>query len=184
MDTVVTQKLNFPIAIELIISKDELIQEKGSGNRLFSKWCDASNIPGVQYRIGICPDCLDDNGETWIDFDIMKKTESKNKFNIDAVFNITIKSANYVSKKHLIFEKEDFIGVKLCTTEELFDPEKRFIVDGKMTINMDGILSIEKEAENEKLLQFDDSVDSKLCLALWKQENKDFTISADGKEIH
>uniref|UniRef100_A0AC35ETP6 BTB domain-containing protein n=1 Tax=Panagrolaimus sp. PS1159 TaxID=55785 RepID=A0AC35ETP6_9BILA len=97
---------------------------------------------------------------------------------------MTVKSTNCVLKKYFVFEKEGLILEKLCTTEEFFDPEKHFIVDGEMTINMDGILTIEKEAENEKLLQFDDTVDSKLGLALWKQENKDFIISADGKEIH
>jgi speckle-type POZ protein len=161
----------------LILPEDKLNEAKNSGNGLFSAWCGASNIPGVEYCIGIHPTDPGVEGETWIYFQL-------NKLNIDAVFNMTIKSANYVSKKHLIFQKNDVFGERLCTTEELFDPEKRFIVDGKMTINMDGILTIEKESENEKLLQYDDSVDSKLGLALWKQENKDLTISADGKEIH
>uniref|UniRef100_A0AC35FGI6 BTB domain-containing protein n=1 Tax=Panagrolaimus sp. PS1159 TaxID=55785 RepID=A0AC35FGI6_9BILA len=180
MDSAVTQKHKCPIAIKLIIPEDILNEGKDPENGLFSKWCDASNIPGVKYRIGIYPNCPDEEGETWIDFEIRS---SKNKLNINAVFNITIQSANHVSKKHHIFEKDGFIGQKLCTIEELFAPEKRFIVDGKMTINMDGFLMIEKEAENEKLLQFDDNFDSKLCLALWEQGYKDFTISADGKEI-
>uniref|UniRef100_A0A914QW19 BTB domain-containing protein n=1 Tax=Panagrolaimus davidi TaxID=227884 RepID=A0A914QW19_9BILA len=179
MDTAVIQKLKCPIAIELIIPEDKLNEEKNSGNGLFSKWFDASNIPGVEYRIGIYPTDPEHEGETWIYFEILSL---KNKLNIDTVFNITIKSANYVLKKHLT--SNFFIGEKLCTTEELFDPAKRFIVDGEMTIYMDGILMIEKEAENEILMQFDDTVDSKLCLDLWKQENKDFTISADGKEIY
>uniref|UniRef100_A0A914QQ88 BTB domain-containing protein n=1 Tax=Panagrolaimus davidi TaxID=227884 RepID=A0A914QQ88_9BILA len=186
MNTAVTQKLKCPIAVELIISEDKLNEEKNSGNGLFSEWFDASNIPGVRYRIGIFfflgdamigPNSLE-TGKTWFFYFEL------NKRNIDAVFNMTIKSANYVLKKHLIPGKKDIIEEKLCTTEELFDPEKRFIVDGKMTVYMDGILSIEKEAENEILLQFDDTFDSKLGLALWEQENKDFIISAGGKEIH
>uniref|UniRef100_A0A914QZF0 BTB domain-containing protein n=1 Tax=Panagrolaimus davidi TaxID=227884 RepID=A0A914QZF0_9BILA len=178
MDTAVIQKLKCPIAIELIIPEDKLNEEKNSGNGLFSYWFD---ISGVDYCIGIHPSDPDKEGETWIYFQIWKSNESKD---IDAVFRMTIKSANYVLRKHHIFEEEGFIREKLCTTEELFDPEKRFIVDGKMTINMDGILTIEKEEENEKLLQFDDNFGSKLCLALWKQENKDFSIAADGKEIY
>uniref|UniRef100_A0A914PGC5 BTB domain-containing protein n=1 Tax=Panagrolaimus davidi TaxID=227884 RepID=A0A914PGC5_9BILA len=183
MDTAVTQKLKCPIAIELIISKDKLNEAKNSQSGLYSKWFKASNIPGVKYSIGIHPNSPfeDEEGETWIYFQIFS---SENKLNIDAFFNMTIESANYVLKKHFIPEEDNFIGEKLCTTEELFDPEKRFIVDGKMTIYMDGILTIEKEEENEKLLQFDDTVDSKLGLDLWKQENKDFTISADGKEVY
>uniref|UniRef100_A0A914QX96 BTB domain-containing protein n=1 Tax=Panagrolaimus davidi TaxID=227884 RepID=A0A914QX96_9BILA len=185
MDTAVTRKLKCPIAIELIIPEDKLNEEKNSGNGLFSKWFDASNISGVKYCIGIYPNRFNAKGESWIHFEIKKTKELKNELNIDAAFNMTIKSANYVLKKHHIFdEEENIVEEKLCTTEELFDHENRFIVDGKMTIYMDGILTIEKEAENEILLEFDDSSDSKLCLALWKQENKDFTISADGKEVY
>uniref|UniRef100_A0AC35F4T4 BTB domain-containing protein n=1 Tax=Panagrolaimus sp. PS1159 TaxID=55785 RepID=A0AC35F4T4_9BILA len=150
---------------------------KNTGFGLFSNWCDASYNSGVKYSIGIHPNDPYHEGETWINFCL-------NKLNIDAVFNVTIESANYVLKKHLTFGTDNVKGEKLCTTEELFDPEKRFIVDGKMTINMEGILMIEKEAENEKLLECDENPDRNLCLALWKQENKDFTISADGKEIH
>uniref|UniRef100_A0A914PGA4 BTB domain-containing protein n=1 Tax=Panagrolaimus davidi TaxID=227884 RepID=A0A914PGA4_9BILA len=182
MDTAVTQKLKCPIAIELIIPEDKLNEAKNSGNGLFSKWFDASNIPGVKYSIGIYPTFRGHEGETWIYFEILSPG---NKLNIDADFNMTIKSAHYVLKKHLISGEKDYMEEKFCTTEELFDPKNRFIFDGKMTINMDGILTIEKEAESEKLLQFDDSSDSsKLCLALWEQKNKDFTISADGKEVY
>uniref|UniRef100_A0A914PGB2 Uncharacterized protein n=1 Tax=Panagrolaimus davidi TaxID=227884 RepID=A0A914PGB2_9BILA len=136
MDTAVTQKLKCPIAIEFVIPEDKLNEAKNSRNGLFSEWFDASNIPGVEYCIGIYPNNPEHEGETWIHFAI---SSSEDKLNIDAVFNMTIKSANYVFKKHHIFEEEDCVEEKLCTTEELFDPAKRFIVDGEMTIYMEGI---------------------------------------------
>uniref|UniRef100_A0A914QZI3 BTB domain-containing protein n=1 Tax=Panagrolaimus davidi TaxID=227884 RepID=A0A914QZI3_9BILA len=181
MDTAVIQKIECPIAIEFVIPEGKLNEEKNSGNGFFTAWCCASDSLGVEYCIGIYPTDPEREEETWIYFRI---SSWEDKLNTDVVFNMTIKSANYVLKKHFVFKEAGFIREKLCTTEELFDPEKRFIFDGEMTINMDGVLTIQKEAENEKLLQFDNNIDSKLCLALWEQENKDFTISADGKEIH
>uniref|UniRef100_A0A914QQ40 BTB domain-containing protein n=1 Tax=Panagrolaimus davidi TaxID=227884 RepID=A0A914QQ40_9BILA len=178
MDSAVTQKLKCPIAIELTIPEDKLKKQEEWDYGLCSPFYETFNIPGVGYNIALSPSDHAHVGESWIYFSILQYKPIK----IDANIKIEIKSANYISEKNFVFEDDYTELVKLCSTEELFDPEMRFIVDGKMKIKIDGFFTIEKEAEDDTLLQCD-NFDTSLCLALWKQETKDFVIAAEGKEI-
>uniref|UniRef100_A0A914QF21 BTB domain-containing protein n=1 Tax=Panagrolaimus davidi TaxID=227884 RepID=A0A914QF21_9BILA len=179
MDSAVTQKLKCPIAIKLTIPEDKLEEQKeGSEDCLYSDDYEAFNIPGVEYGISLYPN-YDHVGESRFIFFV----SLSNPIKIDANIKIEIKSANYIFEKNFVVFEGDYTEYeKLCTTEELFDTEKCFIVDGKMIIKIDGFFTIEKEAEDDTLLQCD-NFDISLCLALWKQETKDFVIAAEGKEI-
>uniref|UniRef100_A0A914YZ10 BTB domain-containing protein n=1 Tax=Panagrolaimus superbus TaxID=310955 RepID=A0A914YZ10_9BILA len=169
-----------PVAIEWRIPENCLKEIKDKpGEYLKSNVFNASNIPDLQYFITICPNenVEDLLGQTWIYFHLRYEDELK----IEANFDIKIESANYSSKENYVFEESDEWVGECCNTEELFDPEKRYIVDGKMIIKIEGTLTTEKEMP-KKSETFGDNRDA-LCLGLWNQENKDFTIIVDEKEI-
>uniref|UniRef100_A0AC34FQF7 BTB domain-containing protein n=1 Tax=Panagrolaimus sp. ES5 TaxID=591445 RepID=A0AC34FQF7_9BILA len=67
-----------------------------------------------------------------------------------------------------IQNKSDGYGLPLCSTDDLFDPTKRYIVDGFLTINFNGILLIENDEKTETYS---------------KKKVEDFTIVIGDKEI-
>uniref|UniRef100_A0AC35GQJ7 BTB domain-containing protein n=1 Tax=Panagrolaimus sp. PS1159 TaxID=55785 RepID=A0AC35GQJ7_9BILA len=163
------------------IPENRLAELKNKPGRwLASDRFEASNFPGVQYSINICPN---DNEkelrkQTWIGLHLKYSDAIK----IEADFRTTIESANMTTRICAKFEKPEACGRIICSTEELLDPENRFIVDGKMMIKMEGVLTIEKEMP-PKIEAVGDRPDV-LCLRLWKQEDrKDFAIVANGQQI-
>uniref|UniRef100_A0A914PM86 BTB domain-containing protein n=1 Tax=Panagrolaimus davidi TaxID=227884 RepID=A0A914PM86_9BILA len=122
MDSAVIQKLKCPIAFELTIPEDKLEEQKeASEDCLFSEFYEAFNIPGVEYNIKLFPNHYVHAGESWFEFSILLS----NPIKIDANIKIEIKSANYISEKNFVVFEDDYADCeKLCTTEELFDPEK------------------------------------------------------------
>uniref|UniRef100_A0AC34FKG0 BTB domain-containing protein n=1 Tax=Panagrolaimus sp. ES5 TaxID=591445 RepID=A0AC34FKG0_9BILA len=179
MEFVHKTNLQSPAAIKWTIPEARLKAMKDNKG-LYSKRFNASNLPGVEYYIGIYTygdDSEKRRGQTWIFFYLNFTGETK----IKAHFNIRIQSANFLFKDIYLFQKSVGWGGKCCETVELFDPEKRFIIDGELTIQMEGILMTENE-EPIKTLICNSSGDS-LCLALWEQENKDFVITVGKKEI-
>uniref|UniRef100_A0AC34F6C1 Uncharacterized protein n=1 Tax=Panagrolaimus sp. ES5 TaxID=591445 RepID=A0AC34F6C1_9BILA len=62
---------------------------------------------------------------------------------INASFNIAVESANFNSSEKYVYKKSGGFGEKCCKTEELLNPEKRFIVNGNMTIKVQGVSTVE-----------------------------------------
>uniref|UniRef100_A0AC34G416 BTB domain-containing protein n=1 Tax=Panagrolaimus sp. ES5 TaxID=591445 RepID=A0AC34G416_9BILA len=153
---------------------------EAENKKLHSESVNAFNIPGVQYYISISlnDEEQDRRGEAWIFFYLHFSDEIK----IESDFTITIESANYHTNCNYVFEKSIGWGEMIGTTKELFDPQNRYIVDGKLTFKVEGTLMVEKGLP-KKAETFGDHCNA-LCLNLWNQEeNKDFTIVAGGKEI-
>uniref|UniRef100_A0A914QM55 BTB/POZ domain-containing protein n=1 Tax=Panagrolaimus davidi TaxID=227884 RepID=A0A914QM55_9BILA len=108
--------------------------------------------------------------------------ELENEKNVEADYKYSI--ANWSHKSYHLFEQSCGIGTSCCIFNELLNPKNKFIVDGKITVKVEGTLRTENtNYENElKLLQskwknnvnFGD---------LWKNDFKDCTFVSDGKEI-
>uniref|UniRef100_A0A914QD00 BTB domain-containing protein n=1 Tax=Panagrolaimus davidi TaxID=227884 RepID=A0A914QD00_9BILA len=177
-------ELRSPIALQWKIPEERLKDLKNkSGEHLSSASFNVPNIPDVQYYLELFPN-VTENGvtdEIWIYLHLQNLDKRK----IEADFKIFIETANVSFSKDSVFIGYESDGIKCCTMEELFDPEKNFIVDFRMTIKMDGTLSFEKEGdENDRKWDGGNFGDS-LGLGLWSQEeNKDLIfVAGGGKEI-
>uniref|UniRef100_A0AC35FAC3 BTB domain-containing protein n=1 Tax=Panagrolaimus sp. PS1159 TaxID=55785 RepID=A0AC35FAC3_9BILA len=172
-------KLVCPIGIHWTIPEDCLKEKEDPGDCLHTKIVSASNIPDTKYYMKLYPNDDDDDkhGETWI---YLFFVENGKVIKREAEYNIKIESANFVSDDNTLIE-DRFYGTRICTIEELLDPEKGFIIDGKLTIKMDGFFMTEMKML-EELQSFGDHRDA-LCLSLWNQEIKDFTVAVDGNVI-
>uniref|UniRef100_A0AC35FC17 BTB domain-containing protein n=1 Tax=Panagrolaimus sp. PS1159 TaxID=55785 RepID=A0AC35FC17_9BILA len=96
---------------------------------------------------------------------------------IDATFKFSVKSAAYEKNREYIYEKPGGWGCKLCTRDELFDPDFGYFVNGIMEIELEGSL---------KALGIKRKAPESLSLArmLWEnEEQKDLTIAVKGQEI-
>uniref|UniRef100_A0AC34FRK4 BTB domain-containing protein n=1 Tax=Panagrolaimus sp. ES5 TaxID=591445 RepID=A0AC34FRK4_9BILA len=168
-------QLKCPIAIKWPISEERLKELKEKpGECLKSDTFTASNIPGVGYHLSIYPndDLKDYKRKTCIYLHL----SFIDKIEIGANWNITIESTNYSFNRTHVFKKSIGKLAVICTTDELFDPENEYFVNGKLVVEINGILIIEKEMP-KKIGTFGDHRDA-LCLGLWNQdENKDFAIA-------
>ena len=89
-----------------------------------------TSIPGVEYRLVIYPNGHNERnrGQVWI---FLFTNLRVNKIMVD--WTISIKSASYKKSEKLCYSK-------ICNLPDLFNPDKKFIVDGKMTIKLKGTL--------------------------------------------
>uniref|UniRef100_A0AC35F8I7 Uncharacterized protein n=1 Tax=Panagrolaimus sp. PS1159 TaxID=55785 RepID=A0AC35F8I7_9BILA len=108
------------------ISEDDLITLKHSGN-FRSNYFTAYD---AEYYLAIFPneDEKEKCGETWIY--LFFEDGSGELVKPETKYNIKIESANFVSDENTLFQ-DKYFGTRICTTEEFFDPEKDFIVNGK-----------------------------------------------------
>uniref|UniRef100_A0AC34FPN9 MATH domain-containing protein n=1 Tax=Panagrolaimus sp. ES5 TaxID=591445 RepID=A0AC34FPN9_9BILA len=180
MSIISKSKLQSLVAMQWSIPENRLLELKDKpGEFLSSESFKVSNISGVEYYLSIYPNDDDHHGATGIYLCLHNSDEIK----VEANFSLTIDSANYAyEEEKYVFNESSGWGGLCCKAGELYDSEKRFIYDGKLTIKMDGIFTIENDIP-EKAETFVNHPDA-LCLELWNQEeDKNFTITADGKEI-
>uniref|UniRef100_A0AC35G8E0 Uncharacterized protein n=1 Tax=Panagrolaimus sp. PS1159 TaxID=55785 RepID=A0AC35G8E0_9BILA len=97
---------------------------------------------------------------------------------VEAVFDFSINSANFNCGLQYIFEKIEGWGYLLCSAEEFFDSSNGYFVDGILTINLNGILMVEKE--QYITLNVKNEVALKTAL---KRNDKDFMIVVGNKQI-
>uniref|UniRef100_A0A914Q6M8 BTB domain-containing protein n=1 Tax=Panagrolaimus davidi TaxID=227884 RepID=A0A914Q6M8_9BILA len=173
-----SKNIQCPFTLQWPIPRSHLKDEPGKA--IYSRAFIASNIPSVKYYFAIFPNgfSLRNREQTYLSLYL----EYHENIKAEAKFKISIETANYQCEENHVSEKCLRWGKMCFTTEELFDSEKRFIVNGEMTIKIEGVLTIEKEEilKPWKSGNFDDS----LCLTLWNQtESKDFAISVKGQEI-
>uniref|UniRef100_A0AC34FGU8 MATH domain-containing protein n=1 Tax=Panagrolaimus sp. ES5 TaxID=591445 RepID=A0AC34FGU8_9BILA len=170
-----------PFSLEYTISEDRLKALKNAPEytRLKSDTFGAFVISPVLYSLHVFPNGCNDisRGKTLIYFCVYE-----NEKKIDLKFTITIKSANWSYKKEIVsidptnpLHNSDAFWPCICTTEDLFNPEKKFIADGKFVVKVEGVFKTEK-LKSEWIAE-----DSFKCL--WNQGFEDFKIIIKEKEI-
>uniref|UniRef100_A0AC35FFC6 BTB domain-containing protein n=1 Tax=Panagrolaimus sp. PS1159 TaxID=55785 RepID=A0AC35FFC6_9BILA len=167
-------KICTPISMQWKIKEEDLKSKKESSGCLYSKRINVALFSGVKYYIAIRPNKINDKNESTTQLYLHLSMEKEKK--IGAVFDFSIDSANFNCNVQNIFEESLGCGFVLCSTEDLFDPTKRYFVNGVLTVNLNGILMVEKD----KII----SLNCKNGLASTaKKNNKDFLIVIGDKKL-
>ena len=169
------QKIECPIAIKWELEEDQLTPLKDLyGEGLVTEWFEASNIPGVQYRLKLYPNgnCHEYEGDTVVLFGVSMGKETK----VHADIKFSIESAGWSSEQSYECKATKSRGVICCGTDELFYPD--FLVDGTLTIKCEGMLIVEKTVDCDNTWKMQGFLAS-----LWSENETDFTIVVDGKSI-
>uniref|UniRef100_A0AC34G0J9 BTB domain-containing protein n=1 Tax=Panagrolaimus sp. ES5 TaxID=591445 RepID=A0AC34G0J9_9BILA len=177
-ETTSDDMIKYPFAAEWIISEYGLmaIQSLMSNNngRLKSKEFTAIFSSGAKYYLTIYPNgnTEGNRGKTWI----LLNFELGNEKNVEAEWTFSINTANWSCKINYTFNGEDKeYGTTFCSVDELFDPNKKFIVDGNLTVKVEGILTIGKTESHLGTVE-------NFC-GLWNKGYEDFTVVVDKRKI-
>ena len=104
-------------------------------------WFEASNIPDVKHSIEIYSNY--NKGErTWIGLRISNRNEAK----VNSDYRLSIESADWSAELVNVYNKKvEAFGSYLCKTDDLLGAP--YIVNGKMTVKCEGILSVERKSD-------------------------------------
>ena len=150
-----------------------------NGEFLVSEWLEASNIPGVSYRLKIYPNGDEEKNEkqTWLFLSVRLGKETK----VSTDMKFSIESTGWSGGYSCEYAENESWGIKCFDTDKLFESH---IINGKLTLECTGILSVER-----KLNCADADSDGDK----WKMEGffgslcngigSDFAIVVDGKCI-
>uniref|UniRef100_A0AC34FYM7 BTB domain-containing protein n=1 Tax=Panagrolaimus sp. ES5 TaxID=591445 RepID=A0AC34FYM7_9BILA len=167
--------MKIPFAMKWWIPEKQIKDLKNSIKSHLHSTC-VFNICGIKYSLYLYPfgNNKDTKEQTWIFLELKLGNIKK----IEADFTVKIESADFSQTFHQIFENTGIFGNFNCTTEKFFDKEKKFFVDGKFTVKINGILNFEGPTPTQQIWN-----GGKLGNKFWEKGDKDFTIAVDEKEI-
>uniref|UniRef100_A0AC35FXC7 MATH domain-containing protein n=1 Tax=Panagrolaimus sp. PS1159 TaxID=55785 RepID=A0AC35FXC7_9BILA len=168
-----------PISMEWKIKEYDLkcAMEESNKKYLYGESVTIASLSGAKYYLSIRPNYI--NGGKKSETVLYFYVELENETKIKAVVDFSIVSANYIRGfQHYIVKSKGY-GIRLCSTADLFNPSKGFLVNGVLTVNLNGILIV------EKCLYF--SLHCKnnfISTSALKPNDNDFAIIVGNKEIH
>ena len=131
-----------------------------------------TSIPGVKYYLALHPNGNNEErrGQVWMIFVV----ENSNK---KLMAEWTISTASYERSLECMFESNKGIGHKMFSRNDLFNPEKKFIVDGLMTIELHGTLTA-VDWIHSPVIEF-----RNIGVLLSEREDKDFIVAVGENEV-
>uniref|UniRef100_A0AC34FGG7 Speckle-type POZ protein n=1 Tax=Panagrolaimus sp. ES5 TaxID=591445 RepID=A0AC34FGG7_9BILA len=175
----------YPFVLEWTVPRDRLhalIRSYNQNEYIKSDTFGALNVTGVQYYLRIYPngDCFERRGQAMICLYLNLGDEKR----VEAEWTFSIKSANWSHKMNKVYDGIGGHGYTFCTTVELFDSSKKFFIDRKLTVNIEGIFKIHHADSKWKtdILKSPWKASSNFG-DLWNKGYEDFTIVVDKKEI-
>uniref|UniRef100_A0AC34G0H1 BTB domain-containing protein n=1 Tax=Panagrolaimus sp. ES5 TaxID=591445 RepID=A0AC34G0H1_9BILA len=170
-------KISCPISMIWKIKEHDLKAKKNENfGSLRSKRFNILAFSNVNYYISLNPNVINDGSpkHTGIYLNIELGGEKK----VEAIYDFSFDSANINLPLQFIFNKSTGGGANLCSTDDLFNPFKKYIFDGFLIIKISGVLMVEKDQTAELIC-----INGLELNALEHCQEKDFTIIVGKKEI-
>uniref|UniRef100_A0AC34FAW1 BTB domain-containing protein n=1 Tax=Panagrolaimus sp. ES5 TaxID=591445 RepID=A0AC34FAW1_9BILA len=169
-------KLYCPIEQTWTISDEKLkeIKENQTGIQIYSENEEVKVVPHVNYYLNLEYKKLVSGSSAF--FLYLHLSTSKTNSRIQAKYSFFIKSENYLTQFNNVFDdfgedEDDTWGDEICNVQEFFDSRRKFVVDGKFTVKMKGMLIFDDVEIPKITIQ-----NGALSQALWRKEHKDFKI--------
>uniref|UniRef100_A0AC34FL51 MATH domain-containing protein n=1 Tax=Panagrolaimus sp. ES5 TaxID=591445 RepID=A0AC34FL51_9BILA len=166
---------SYPISMDWIISKEKLIKNKDKV--IVSQNFAIENLSGVEFYFSLDQKYMSDSTEK---IAILFNLKMSLNMRMNAEVRISCQTAEFDSQWKKEFTNGKGNGSFLCQSAELFDPEKRFIVNNQLIISFKATLTVLNTDPIVPKLAKHESLGWKL----WENEDdKDATIVVHGMEL-
>uniref|UniRef100_A0A914QMW5 BTB domain-containing protein n=1 Tax=Panagrolaimus davidi TaxID=227884 RepID=A0A914QMW5_9BILA len=166
--------IHLPFAIKWVIKESD-IKSLASGNSgAFHSKRKRLN-PHIQYHLSLFPfGSKEENRQQTI---IALNLELGRSHKVSADFSVVV--GKFSESVTHFFNKTGIYESVICSSQELFDPEKKFFTDGEMIVNVKGVLKFSEE----QIENFVQTNARNLGKALYERGDKDFAFVVKGQQI-